>query len=545
MSRGGFQVVVFAAYHGWAPMLRVQVVKPDGSPQLHTFTKAEIMIGRRPDNDLVLAGQDVSGSHACLQVEGDRVTLFDLRSTNGTFVNGQRIPASVELGADDEVTISVFSLRAGLTDLSPRRAAPAIPGPDEDPPPLPELPPAQDLRRVDPEPPPVVHDLGDGPPLVRSSSSRPPPAEPDPVADFDADAPPLVSRPRVSAAPPAKRTVVADTQPPRIAASSPPSPVGPLAAPSNLAQAWQDPTVRRLFIVGLTRVEVERDGVRLPVGHAFTSQGDLTAQLGAVCGQAICCSVAERVLADGTVIQATETSEHGPYIVITRPRTRRVVGLDALVQDNVLPSAAAELLSACARARLPVLLAALPGAATGALVTALLGATSGPSAYVRGLPTAVLTPRGCAAFDAGYGEGRMASVVRLARASDVQWLGVDEPEPAALDECAWAVADGCGVVLGLRAESLQHALRRARAVGVGADGPAIPYALVALLASAEPGRTSLHWLGEPQPGDGPNNVHELFTTDRRGALVTTAVPRLLTGLGERGIHLAETLFTPT
>lgn len=530
------------------PMLRVQVVKPDGSPQLHTFTKAEIMIGRRPDNDLVLAGQDVSGSHACLQVEGDRVTLFDLRSTNGTFVNGQRIPASVDLGPDDEVTISVFSLRASLGDLSPRRAAPSVFELDADPPSLPEVPPARDLRRADPEPaPPVVHDLGDGPPLVRSSSSRPPPVEPAPPADFDDDAPPVVSRPRVSAAPPAKKTVVADTQPPLIAAASPPppEPVVALAPPSNLAQAWQDPTVRRLFIVGLTRVEVERDGVRLPVAHAFASLDDLTAQLGAVCGQSIRCSVAERVLADGTVIQATETSEHGPYIVITRPRTRRIVGLDALVQDSVLPTAAAELLSACTRARLPVLLAALPGAATGAMVTALLGASSGPSAYVRGLPTAVLTPRGCSAFDAGNGEGRMATVVRLARASDVQWLGVDEPEPAALDECAWAVADGCGVVVGLRAESLQHALRRARAVGAGADGPAIPYALVALLASSEPGRTSLHWLGEPQPGDGPNNVHELFTTDRRGALVTTAVPRLLTSLGERGIHLAETLFTPT
>lgn len=504
-------------------MLRVHVDNPDGPPQDHTFTKPEVMIGRRPDNDLVLPGKDVSGSHACLQVEDGRVMLYDLRSTNGTFINGQQIPAPAELGPDDEVTISVFSLRVALTN------------PQANPP----EPPVETLDDADLEPAP--NDDLDGPPLARSPFSDQTPA------DFDADAPPLVVRPRVAAAAssPLRRIVPIDPTPPPVA---PLSPVAPLpdfqtpATPSNLAQAWQDPTVRRIFLIGLTRVEVERDGVRLPMSLSFASVDDLSAQLSAICGHPVRFTTPEHVLADGTVIQATETSEHGPYVVLTRPRVRCLVGLGALVQEHMLPPAAAELLSACTRARLPVLLAALPGAAAGALLTALLGTSSGPSAYVRGLPTPIPTPRGCTSFDAGHGEGRMAAAVRLALTGELQTLGIDEPEAAALDECAWAVADGCGLVVGLRAESLQHALRRGRVAG--ADGPAIPYALVALLARVQSGRSSLQWLGELSPGDGPNNVHELFTTDRRGELIATAVPRLLASLTERGIHLADTLFTP-
>jgi len=278
---------------------------------------------------------------------------------------------------------------------------------------------------------------------------------------------------------------------------------------------------------------------------------DLAARLTDLCGCPVRFTASERVLADGTVIQATETSEYGPYMVITRPRIHRILGLDALVEDEVLPLAAAELLSACTRARLPVLLAALPGAAAAPMIAALLGAAAGPAALVRGLPAPLLAPRGCIAFDAGHGEGRMAATVRLALAGDVQWLAVDEPEAAALDECAWAAVRGCGVIVGVRAESLTHALRRARAAGAGPDGPAISYALVALLApnasdrDTGAGGLSLRWLGERRAGDEPNNVHELFTTERRGNLIATAVPELLTELGKRGIHVSPGLFTLT
>jgi pSer/pThr/pTyr-binding forkhead associated (FHA) protein len=44
-------------------------------------------VGRRPSSDLVLPNADVSNAHAEFVVGDDTVTVFDLDSTNGTFIN--------------------------------------------------------------------------------------------------------------------------------------------------------------------------------------------------------------------------------------------------------------------------------------------------------------------------------------------------------------------------------------------------------------------------------------------------------------------------
>ena len=48
-------------------------------------------IGRLPDNNVVIDNPAVSGHHACVFRDGDRFVVEDLESTNGTFVNEQRI----------------------------------------------------------------------------------------------------------------------------------------------------------------------------------------------------------------------------------------------------------------------------------------------------------------------------------------------------------------------------------------------------------------------------------------------------------------------
>jgi hypothetical protein len=50
-----------------------------------------INIGRRPDNQLVIDDPRVSRVHAQLRLAHGRFILFDLESTGGTWVNGQRI----------------------------------------------------------------------------------------------------------------------------------------------------------------------------------------------------------------------------------------------------------------------------------------------------------------------------------------------------------------------------------------------------------------------------------------------------------------------
>lgn len=53
-----------------------------------------LTIGRLPDNGLVLNDQEVSRRHAEVRRERSGVTITDLSSANGTFVNGARLPAN-------------------------------------------------------------------------------------------------------------------------------------------------------------------------------------------------------------------------------------------------------------------------------------------------------------------------------------------------------------------------------------------------------------------------------------------------------------------
>ena len=68
-----------------------------------------VTIGRLPDNAVIIDNPAVSGHHARVFQEGDRVILEDLRSTNGTFVNGRPVTRHV-LQHNDEVLVGKHSL---------------------------------------------------------------------------------------------------------------------------------------------------------------------------------------------------------------------------------------------------------------------------------------------------------------------------------------------------------------------------------------------------------------------------------------------------
>ena len=55
------------------------------------LSRERMAIGRRSRNDIVLSHPAVSGEHAVITTILDESFLEDLRSTNGTFVNGQRV----------------------------------------------------------------------------------------------------------------------------------------------------------------------------------------------------------------------------------------------------------------------------------------------------------------------------------------------------------------------------------------------------------------------------------------------------------------------
>jgi two-component system, cell cycle response regulator len=64
-----------------------------GTPQGHRFfiTQDEMIIGRDPDLDLSVTDQSISRRHAKFNKQGVQITLTDLGSANGTFVNNKKI----------------------------------------------------------------------------------------------------------------------------------------------------------------------------------------------------------------------------------------------------------------------------------------------------------------------------------------------------------------------------------------------------------------------------------------------------------------------
>ncbi len=237
-------------------MLRITMTKDGESPQISTFEQREITIGRTTANDLVIAEPGVSSNHARVLTTGDGLTLIDLESTNGTFVNGERIrgPALVQPG--DEIYICAYRLDFDLGGSGPQVAAsnspPSLEAPPmaSGPPPMmggtapsaPEYPTPSDLG-----PPP----LGGGPGLKTPGAPTMPPMMGGPAAvepaGFDGPPPmmdgppppiggpaPLGAPPSIDTPPPVDMPPPVGAPPP-MAAPEPVMPPAPMAAPEPIA----------------------------------------------------------------------------------------------------------------------------------------------------------------------------------------------------------------------------------------------------------------------------------------------------------------------
>jgi predicted component of type VI protein secretion system len=135
----------------------------------------ERTIGRE-GADITIDDDQVSRTHARVTVAGETVTIEDLGSTNGTFVNGERIDAATTVAPGDEVRIgtTMFALEA-------EAAAAPEPEPEPEPEPAPAMPePAMTVARsapATPEPPAAPE-----PPAPPAPEPAPVPAAPAPPA---------------------------------------------------------------------------------------------------------------------------------------------------------------------------------------------------------------------------------------------------------------------------------------------------------------------------------------------------------------------------
>lgn len=67
-------------------------------------------IGKGDANDIVIDEDGVNGFHADIKVEGDEVSITDIKSATGTLVNGEKITVTTPLKAGDIINVQGVEL---------------------------------------------------------------------------------------------------------------------------------------------------------------------------------------------------------------------------------------------------------------------------------------------------------------------------------------------------------------------------------------------------------------------------------------------------
>ncbi len=213
-------------------MLKLKVTVGPGGPREFEVGGNRFVVGREQGADMLLEDEEVSREHAAFsELPDGRLTLEDLGSRNGTFVDGNRLTGPVTISGGEEIkfgmtTISVEMPRSAETKASPTTGAGATkiaapPVPAAAPPPAAASPPPAAAPTPAAPPPPAA---------------APPRAAPPPPAA----APPPAAPPPPAAAPPAPVQPAAAV-PPRAAV---PPPAGQPAAPVAHAPAAAAPAAR-------------------------------------------------------------------------------------------------------------------------------------------------------------------------------------------------------------------------------------------------------------------------------------------------------------
>jgi pilus assembly protein CpaF len=91
-------------------MFLVTLEEKGGGTEQIEFEKNEITIGRLDGNDLVLAKGNVSKYHSKIVAKDGRCIVLDMKSTNGTFVNGKKIAGPQVVKPTDKISIGDYFL---------------------------------------------------------------------------------------------------------------------------------------------------------------------------------------------------------------------------------------------------------------------------------------------------------------------------------------------------------------------------------------------------------------------------------------------------
>lgn len=94
-------------------------VSRDGDPveAKQLFTRPELLIGRDPSSDVLIEDETISNRHAKLVYKNKHWWVEDLLSTNGTFLNDERVETPTILISGDELKVGRVLLSIEIQPL--------------------------------------------------------------------------------------------------------------------------------------------------------------------------------------------------------------------------------------------------------------------------------------------------------------------------------------------------------------------------------------------------------------------------------------------
>ncbi len=99
-------------------LLRIPTLILNSGQESHTFQKADVLIGRAPGNDFRLDDPTVSAYHARLSFHHGHWWVEDLRSTNGTALNGERLQTATVLVDGDSLQIGAMTVYVKILPIT-------------------------------------------------------------------------------------------------------------------------------------------------------------------------------------------------------------------------------------------------------------------------------------------------------------------------------------------------------------------------------------------------------------------------------------------
>jgi pilus assembly protein CpaF len=585
-------------------MVTLLLTEKGGETKQLNFDKDEVTIGRVQGNDVVLPKGNVSKRHCRIMLQSGRFSVEDLKSTNGTYINGRKIGETTSVVGTDKIYVGDFVIKIENAggDAAPAGAAEAgslsTALPRRPPPPPAPGRATATMRAVDdeqmaeirarsagrsplPPPPPPRREPTPAPPAGLGSPDGLPDLEvgPPAAADVDMDDEPLPSRPRLSV-PPLKsprpltedadhedevRTSHRERGAAAVRARDLSRDTGGLAAhaPSGSADGlanWLRDLVsgdaQAVYVNG-SQLEIERNGQRqpadLPAGASLEDAIRALASRGSPrpAGDTRVINVMLPENARLAAIFPPVASGLSMTLQKLAPAGR---SLQALVDNDTIPDEAKELLEACVRTRRNILIGG-DGRSLDVLLEAVGGAIPG-SMRVVSLASNLSGPEG-ASWIKLASDTRVSDIVMAAASLRPDYLVVEvTAPPLATDVLGQCVLGQEGTIVTVAARSAADALQRLSALAGPALGgvaharelAATAFDVVLCAGTQADGSVRLLEMGEPRSdGAGHLSVSPIVSFAQNGAGrgghydVSARSSRLATTLGARGVQLSGAL----